>query len=112
MFRFWPYFHAENNETDMQYFQWTTVDGHVTKQQTILSQLEAVTEPYDQLKPFSRHVYDGNRQHAELRQLKANLRPGEIILHEDFPENYAIKYQNEIQTMLNGLQKASQSLRQ
>jgi len=31
-----------------------------------------------------------------LRHLKDTLTPGSIIIHEDFSENYSIKYQHEI----------------
>jgi len=33
---------------------------------------------------------------SELRCLKNTLQPGEVIIHEDFAENYLIKQQHEI----------------
>ena len=90
------HFSEENANVEVRYYQWATVDGRVTKQLVTTTQAKAVEELYSQLQKFSRHVYDARRQHYEMRQLKADLTPGEIILHEDFSENYLIKHQNEI----------------
>ena len=91
------YFNPDNKDTDVHYYQWNITDGHVTKQHLASSQSKTIQELYKQLDTFARHVYDAKRQHSELKRLKANLKPGEIILHEDFSENYTLKHQHEIQ---------------
>lgn len=45
-----------------------------------------------QPQPFARHVYNIKRQFNELKYLKENLSEGEIIIQEDFAENFQIKY--------------------
>ena len=49
-----------------------------------------------QLRPFGRHFYNIKRQFKELKYLKENLQQGEIIIHEDFSENFQLKHQREI----------------
>ena len=49
-----------------------------------------------QLRLFSHHVYNIRRQFQELRHLKEQLRQDEIIIHEDFSENFQLKHQREI----------------
>ena len=58
------------------------------------NQSKTIQELYKQLDTFVRHVHDAKRQHTELKRLKANLKPGEVILHEDFSENYTLKHQH------------------
>lgn len=84
-------------ETPVSYFQWVTGDGGVIEKQLIEESLaDAQSELYSQLETFSRHMYDAKRQHVELRLLKDTLKPGQIIIHEDFAENFQLKQQNEI----------------
>ena len=51
-----------------------------------------------QLSSLSLHVYTLNKQHEAIRKLKANLKGGEILIHEDFSENFACKQNTEIQS--------------
>ena len=57
---------------------------------------EAEEDLQAQLRPFSRHVYNIRRQFQELRHLKEQLSQDEIIIHEDFSENFQLKHQREI----------------
>ena len=72
-----------DDELPVSYYQWRTpADGRVN--------LKA------QLAPFGRRVYNVPRQFQELRHLKDCLPAGEVIIHEDFAENFQLKHQNEI----------------
>ena len=57
---------------------------------------EAEEDLQAQLRPFSRHVYNIRCQFQELRHLKEQLSQDEIIIHEDFSENFQLKHQREI----------------
>ena len=48
------------------------------------------------LRPFSCHIYNIRRQFQELRHLTEQLNQDEIIIHEDFSENFQLKHQREI----------------
>ena len=87
---------ASADDIPVTYYQWTYVDGRIQKQPETKSLADALTDLKSQLEPFARHVHDARRQHAELKHLKKNIMPGEIILHEDFSENYTLKHQHEI----------------
>lgn len=79
------------------YYQWKTGESGIIEKALIQSDLSSAKHNLlNQLKPFSCHVYDARRQHRELRQLKEQLLPGEVIVHEDFSENYSIRQQREI----------------
>ena len=53
---------------------------------------EATEHLQSLLAPFSRHVYNVRRQFKELKYLKKNLPNDEIIIHEDFSENFKVKH--------------------
>lgn len=72
------------------------VNGRVVKQEISADIEEAKLELYTQLESLSRHSYNNRRQHNKLRKLKENLPTKEIIILEDFAENYLIKHQSEI----------------
>lgn len=48
------------------------------------------------MEKFSKQCYHALKQRRALAQLKTNLAPNSIIIHEDFSENYACKHQSEI----------------
>ena len=87
---------ATDTKTPVSYYQWTTRDGKTVKTHVESDLESAITELRVQLKRFARHLYDDRRQHAELRRLKETIKPGEVIIQEDFSENFAIKHQSEI----------------
>lgn len=51
---------------------------------------------------ITNHVYDIYRQHSELKFLKANLKPNEVILSVDFSKNYENERRHEIQSAYFG----------
>lgn len=84
------------NDKDISYYKWGMVNGRVVKQEISADIEEAKLELFTQLESLSRHSYNNRRQHNELRKLKENLPTKEIIILEDFAENYLIKHQSEI----------------
>ena len=57
------------------------------------------TENYDvyiNKRYHGRHVYNIKRQYAELKYLKESLPLGEVIILEDFAENFQMKHQREV----------------
>ena len=87
---------AIDAKTPVSYYQWATHDSKTIKTH-VESDLEStMTELRVQLKRFARHLYDDRRQHAALRRLKETIKPSEVIIQEDFSENFAIKHQSEI----------------
>ena len=52
----------------------------------------------EQLEPFSVHNHTNIMQLHRFKCKKDELEEGEIIISEDFSENYALKQQNEIMT--------------
>ena len=86
-----------NDNTATSYFQWETCeDGRVRKQKIEGTIADAKDDLREQLQPFGRHVYNIKRQYAELKYLKESLQLGEVIIHEDFAENFQMKHQREV----------------
>ncbi|KAK2548197.1 hypothetical protein P5673_031662 [Acropora cervicornis] len=85
----------DNNATS--YFQWETCeDGRVRKRKIEGTIADAKDDLREQLQPFGRHVYNIKRQYAEFKYLKESLQLGEVIIHEDFAENFQMKHQREV----------------
>ena len=83
----------------MSYYQWDKVEGVAKKHLvdcTIIIIAEDKEDLQAQLRPFSCRVYNIRRQFQELRQQKEQLNEDEIIIHEDFSENFQLKHQQEI----------------
>ena len=89
-------FENADMEQTVSFHQWQTQDGKTQKLSVTATLQEAKENLQAQLKPFARHVHDARRQHREMKLLKETLAPGEIIIHEDFSENYALTQQREI----------------
>ena len=86
-----------DDNTATSYFQWETCeDGRVRKQKIEGTIADAKDDLREQLQPFGRHVYNIKRQYAELKYLKESLQLGEVIIHEDFAENFQMKHQREV----------------
>lgn len=81
---------------DVVYYKWRTENGCTVKSEVTGTLFEAKEDFYGQLQDISRHAYNAKRQHYELRQLKENLSANEIIVLQDFAENYTIRHQSEI----------------
>ena len=67
----------------------------VTEKVTIQNNLNMLQE---QLKPFRVHNHTNIMQLHRFKSKKDELEEGEIIISEDFSENYALKQQNKIMT--------------
>lgn len=90
-------FRGVSMDMPVSYYQWkTSDDGRVRKELVNCTMTHAREDLKCQLKPFGRHVYNIKRQFKELKHLKENLKKGEIIIQEDFPENFQLKHQREI----------------
>ena len=89
---------ADTNENSMvSYYQWVTgEDKRVRKLLQECTIAKAKEDLVEQLQPFSRHIYNIKRQFAELKFLKENLKTGEVIIQEDFSENFQLKHQKEV----------------
>ena len=81
----------------VSYYQWyTSDDSRTRKERKECIAADCKQDLIAQLQPFGRHVYNVKRQYNELRYLKENLPQGEVIIQEDFAENFQIKHQQEI----------------
>ena len=89
-------FEGLDEDGSISYYQWQKVEGVVKKNLVECTIGEAKEDLQAQLRPFSRHVYNIRRQFQELRHLKEQLNQDEIIIHEDFSENFLLKHQREI----------------
>ena len=91
------WFDGADEDTSVSYYQWHTMtDKKVIKELVESSVAEAKDDLISQLEPFSRHLYNIRRQYKELKFLQEHLKPGQVIIHEDFSENFQVKHQNEI----------------
>ena len=59
---------------------------------------------------FCIHHYNIKHQYVSLKDLREKLPNDEAILHIDFSENYALKYDSEIQAMHFGANNRTASL--
>ena len=92
-------FEGLDEDDSMSYYQWYKVEGVAKKHLadcTIIIIAEAKEDMQAQLRPFSCRVYNIRRQFQELRQQKEQLNEDEIIIHEDFSENFQLKHEQEI----------------
>jgi hypothetical protein len=58
-----------------------------------------LTDFQEELQKGCKHLFNINHQYRALRSLKEKLTDDDIIIHVDFSENYACKYESEIQSM-------------
>ena len=70
--------------------------GKMKKELIVCDLLQAKEELISLLHPFRLHVYTAQKQLAEFKYLKENLKVEHIIIHEDFAENFMLKQQGEI----------------
>jgi len=85
-----------DEDSSISYHQWQKVDGLMKKVLVQTTLYEATCHLQTLLTPFSRHVYNIRRQFQELKHLKQNLKDDEVIIHEDFSENFQIRNQREV----------------
>ena len=90
-------FTSVKEETTTSFYQWEICeDGRVQKELIQCTIADAKEELSEQLQSFGRQVHNIERQFAELKYLKENLQMGEVIIHEDFAENFQMKYQRQV----------------
>ena len=81
------WFDGADEDASVSYYQWhTTTDKKVIKELVKSAVAEAKDDLISQLEPSSRHLYNIGRQYKELKFLKEHLKPGQVIVHEDFSE--------------------------
>ena len=86
-----------DDELPVSYYQWRTpADGRVKKLLVVSNVVGTKEDLKAQLAPFERHVCNVRRQFQELRHLTDCIPAGEVIIHEDFADNFQLKHQNEI----------------
>ncbi|GBM34552.1 hypothetical protein AVEN_77518-1 [Araneus ventricosus] len=78
---------------EINFYQWKQIEGKM-KKEIIVCDLQHAKEELTSL--FALHVYTAQKQLAEFKYLKENLKVGHIIIHEYFVENFTIKQQGEI----------------
>ena len=72
-------------------------DFHTTKKKLKSGTIrEVIDHLAELLKEFSIHNHTNINQLHNFKQAKLNLKPNEVIISEDFSENYSLKHQNEI----------------
>lgn len=64
----------------------------------------------DELTKCCPHLYNISHQYIEIRQLKEKMSEEDILIHVDFSENYACKYESEIQSVHFGASQRQISL--
>lgn len=91
-------FDENDLEEDMEtnFYQWKRIEGKMKKELIVCDLLQAKEELISLLNPFALHVYTAQKQLAEFKFLKENLKVGHLIIHEDFAENFMLKQQGEI----------------
>ena len=80
-------------DTELTYYQWTATN---TKELVQSTHDKAVQELVSQLIMLRRHTFFAKIQQQQIKELKTKLSEDEIILQEDFSENFVIKQQDEI----------------
>lgn len=61
------------------------------------SATELITSFEEKMKSFASHLYRVVHQCRQIRMVKSEIQPNELVLHVDFSENYTAKYGREVQ---------------
>ena len=86
----------ENEFDEIQYKQWTTTDR--SQLETISQSTEEFVETFiTKLPVLSRHDFIAQEQSNYLKDRKAALNEGEVLVLGDFSENYTFIIQDAIQ---------------
>ena len=86
---------------DVEYYEWTKVDGKVKKVVQSVDVEEAIELFNKQIKILKAHIFV-KRTHTHYNRPKENLKTNEFIVHVDYSENYKDKEQDEIQSAYFG----------
>ena len=92
----------DSSSTEIKFFSWIRIDKKMTKAQFSASFEEAVESMEEKLKVLKEHIYVKRVQYAAYVAQKEKLKPGELLVHVDFAENYKNDQQDEIQSAYFG----------
>lgn len=87
------FFRNFGSDASFSIYQW---NDKQRKEVIEMSASSIKSEWSSQLNMLKRHAYIAKVQLVQRKHLASNLKENEVILHEDFSENFAIKQQNEI----------------
>ena len=87
---------------EIMYHQWDKTEKNYQKVELVDSGADVVEYVKNDIPSIRTHVYNIYRQHSELKFLKENLKPNEVILSVDFSKNYENKQRHEIQSAYFG----------
>ena len=93
---------VEKKEFNIEYYEWTKVDGKVKKVLSSVDIEDAIALFNDHMKVLKAHIFVKRTQNTTYNALKNNLKENEIIVHVDYSENYNNKEQDEIQSAYFG----------
>ena len=82
-----------DDNVQCSFIQWT---DRVKKEECVMSFSKAKKEFTKQLVFLRKHSFIAKIQIKQKKYLQENLNEGEVVIHEDFAENFAMKQQNEI----------------
>ena len=81
---------------DVSYLQWVSTDR--AKLDTIIeSKADFIDNFSSQVVKLTQHSLTTKAQNMYMKELKANMKPLDIILQDDFAENFSYVVQDEIQ---------------
>ena len=72
------------------------------RQKIILPLDDLITSFDEEVRVLKKHIFIKRQQHAAYNHLKENLKPGEILPHVNYSENYVNKQRGEIQSAYYG----------
>lgn len=82
-----------------------------TVKETVKTTQQSLVNTFNSNLPsFMQHLANIFNQYTAIRQIKLNLTPSDGLLHIDFSENYAFKYESEIQSAHFGGSKGQLSM--
>lgn len=90
---YWKYL-----EECVNWQNWRKVDGQMVLTKTLAPLHILLNELQAELPIFKEHFFVKRCQQKYFEDVKAKLKPGEIVLQIDFAENYRLQCQNEIQS--------------
>ena len=101
------YMNDINLDQDVNYQQWSTVDGRTHKNNNNTSLLNVVNILDDKLTKFKKHAYLNKVQKQHFKYLRENLSETSAVIQVDFAKNFQIRNQNEIQSAYFNSQQVS-----
>jgi hypothetical protein len=115
------------NAAEVTWFQWISKTDKRTRMQAggsektftvrvvakerIVGTIECLKKSlHDDLQQYTVHVYNIGHQYKQLKDLREQLKINECVVLIDFSENYATKYETEIQSMHFGASRKQVTL--